>query len=281
MSVVAGIEKFKKAMLGHEEKYVLIGGGACSILFDDAGGNFRLTKDLDVVVLVDDADPSFGRAIWDFIKEGGYESSKRREGGCIYYRFDLPKKSPNKGIYPGEIELFSRRPDFVLEDEKAHIVPLPFDETVSSLSAIILDDGYYEFIRENAVQIEGVSLLSALHIIPLKMRAHIDNMHLYSEGIRISEKNLSKHRGGRQALAFRTDALRCRGVLRGLRGLHRACDEQEEEGRSRREDRLPSQSLPVKKGQMNNLPGRHSVGQWAEEPLCVIRMLSQWFTNIK
>ena len=201
MSVVAGIEKFKKAMLGHEEKYVLIGGGACSILFDDAGGNFRLTKDLDVVVLVDDADPSFGRAIWDFIKEGGYESSKRREGGCIYYRFDLPKKSPNEGIYPGEIELFSRRPDFVLEDEKAHIVPLPFDETVSSLSAIILDDGYYEFIRENAVQIEGVSLLSALHIIPLKMRAHIDNMHLYSEGIRISEKNLSKHRGDVAELA--------------------------------------------------------------------------------
>lgn len=66
MSVVAGINRFKETMRGHEGEYVLIGGGACSLLFDEVGVDFRLTKDLDVVVLVDDADPSFGRAIWAF-----------------------------------------------------------------------------------------------------------------------------------------------------------------------------------------------------------------------
>lgn len=71
---------------------------------------------------------------------------------------------------------------------------MPFDDTVSSLSAIILNDGYFEFIKSNAVVHEGISLLMALHIIPLKMRAHIDNVRLHGEGVPISEKVLKKHR---------------------------------------------------------------------------------------
>ncbi len=194
MSVVAGIERFKEAMSGHEGEYVLIGGGACSLLFNEAGIDFRLTKDLDVVVLVDDAGPSLGRAIWDFVRDGGYETGKRKEGGCTYYRFTLPADSPHAGTFPGEIELFARHPDFILEDEGSHVAPLPFDGTVSSLSAIILDDGYYEFIRKNATSVEGVSTLTALRIILLKMRARVDNNRLHNKGIQISEKVLRKHR---------------------------------------------------------------------------------------
>lgn len=194
MPLVAGIEEFRKAMVGHENQYVLIGGAACSILFDEAGAGFRLTKDLDVVVLVDECDASFGRAIWDFVRVGGYVAGKRREGQCAYYRFSLPEGSPFVGRYPGEIELFARHPDFALEDEESWIAPLPFDEAVSSLSAIILDDGYYDFIGSNAVLVNGVSLLTALHIIPLKMRAHIDNARLRSEGVHVSDKTLRKHR---------------------------------------------------------------------------------------
>lgn len=194
MSLVAGIEKFKEAMAGYEDCYVLIGGGACSILLNEAGADFRLTKDLDVVVLVDDCPASFAQAVWDFVRDGGYRAWTRREGSCSYYRFALPSGSPNVGKYPGEIELFSRHPSFTLEDENSHVAPMPFDESVSSLSAIILEDGYYEFIRSNAVTMDGVSVLSALHIIPLKMRAHVDNHRLHDEGIHISEKVLKKHR---------------------------------------------------------------------------------------
>lgn len=194
MPAVAGIEKFKEAMAGHKGEYVLIGGGACSILFDEAGMDFRQTKDLDVVVLVDNVGPSLGRSIWDFVREGGYEAGKRREGGCTYYRFTLPSGSPNAGTFPSEIELFARHPDFVLENEGSHVAPLPFDDTVSSLSAIILDDGYYEFIKANLTSINEVSTLSALCIIPLKMRAHVDNRRLHDKGVRISQKVLKKHR---------------------------------------------------------------------------------------
>ena len=72
MPRVAGIESFREAMAGHESEYVLIGGGACSLLFDEVGADFRLTKDLDIVVLVDDASPSFARALWEFVRAGGY-----------------------------------------------------------------------------------------------------------------------------------------------------------------------------------------------------------------
>ncbi|WP_270243014.1 hypothetical protein [Collinsella tanakaei] len=84
MPVVAGLEKFKEAMVGNEDNYVLIGGAACSILFDEAGAAFRATKDLDVVVIKDGKQSSFGEAMWKLIREGGYNAGKRREGGCTY-----------------------------------------------------------------------------------------------------------------------------------------------------------------------------------------------------
>lgn len=194
MSVIVGLNTFKEAMSGHEDSYALIGGGACSILFDEAGADFRLTKDLDIVILSDSHDPSFARAMWRFVKSGGYYAAKRKNGTCSYYRFTLPKDSPLAGEYPGQIELFARHPTFKLAHEESWIAPLPFDSTVSSLSAIILDDGHFEFVKSNTTEVAGISLLDALHIIPLKMRAHIDNNRLHEEGVSISDKVLKKHR---------------------------------------------------------------------------------------
>ncbi len=80
---------------------------------------------------------------------------------------------------------------------------MPFDEGASSLSAIILDDGYYEFIRSNAVSIDGISTLDALHIIPLKMRAHVDLNRKHEAGAPDGRngKNLRKHRSDIASLA--------------------------------------------------------------------------------
>lgn len=181
--------------------YVLIGGGACSILFDEEGLSFRATGDLDVVVITDRTDAAFARSLWDFIGRGGYKTGKRSDGGCTYYRFRLPDGSPSISEYPEQIELFARHPDFRLLDEASEIAPLPFDETVSSLSAIILDDGYYEFIREHAAPVAGVTTLSAIHIIPLKMRAHIDLNRKHDEGRRCNDKDLRKHRADVAELA--------------------------------------------------------------------------------
>lgn len=196
MPVIAGIEKFSRAMAAHSDGYVLIGGAACSVLFDRAGLDFRLTKDLDIVVIADRADYEFARDLWGFIKEGGYEAGVRREGECTYYRFQLAEDSPNRFEYPGQIELFARRPDFDLSDKGTPIAPLPFDGAVSSLSAIILDDEYYEFIRDGAISVDGLATLDALHIIPLKMRAHVDLNRKHEAGAPdgVNSKNLRKHR---------------------------------------------------------------------------------------
>ncbi|WP_268878517.1 hypothetical protein [Enorma shizhengliae] len=40
MPTVNGIEAFRDAMASHNDEYVLIGGGACSILFDAVGDSF-------------------------------------------------------------------------------------------------------------------------------------------------------------------------------------------------------------------------------------------------
>ena len=45
-----GIDKFKERFAGHDGEYVLIGGGACDLLFGEAGQDFRATKDLDLVL---------------------------------------------------------------------------------------------------------------------------------------------------------------------------------------------------------------------------------------
>ena len=54
-----GIDKFKERFTGHDGEYVLIGGGACDLLFGEAGQDFRATKDLDLVLLVEALTPEF------------------------------------------------------------------------------------------------------------------------------------------------------------------------------------------------------------------------------
>lgn len=195
MPIANGIEAFRDAVTSHDDEYVLIGGGACRILFDAAGEPFRMTKDLDIIVLTDVGGGSgFTSDFWAFIKQNGYECWKQAEGACAYYRFNLPKDSPRLLQAPEQIELFARHPDFALEDEGSVIAPLHFDEGISSLLAIILDDGYYEFIRSHVTIAGGVPLLMPLHIIPLKMRAHIDLNQKHQEGRHVNEKDLTKHR---------------------------------------------------------------------------------------
>ena len=183
MPKVRGVERFADAMSNCEGSYVLIGGGACSVLFDSEGDSFRATEDLDVVVIVDRNCIEFATALWAFIKSVGYEIGKTADGKCTYYRFRMPEGSRRALDYPGQIELFARHPDFTLEDETSEVAPLSFDGAISSLSAIILDDGYYEFIRDSATNIGGITLLDALHIIPLKMRAHIDTTGAMKKGV--------------------------------------------------------------------------------------------------
>ena len=101
---VAGIDKFRNAMTGFEDDYVLIGGSACDLLMGERGVEFRATKDLDVVVLADHAGKGFARALWSFVRAGGYEPWASSGGAIRFYRF----ASPSAPGYPRMLELFAR-----------------------------------------------------------------------------------------------------------------------------------------------------------------------------
>src|SRR5690606_25080457 len=88
---------------------------------------------------------SFGFSIycsffWEFVKAGGYQNQQKSTGGKQVYRFDKPATDG----YPFMLELFSRAPDQLGIQEDAHLIPIPAEEEISSLSAILLDDDYYQ-----------------------------------------------------------------------------------------------------------------------------------------
>lgn len=143
-----GIDKFKERFTGHDGEYVLIGGGACDLLFGEAGQDFRATKDLDLVLLVEALTPEFGQIFWDFVKEGGYENRQKSSGKPQFYRFSKPEDP----AFPAMLELFART-DVDLRDAESGLMPIHIDDEVSSLSAILLDEEYYQPLdRQNVGQ---------------------------------------------------------------------------------------------------------------------------------
>ena len=53
--------KFKEYFENHTNQYVFIGGTACDILLNELGAPFRSTKDLDIVLIIEALDASFGK----------------------------------------------------------------------------------------------------------------------------------------------------------------------------------------------------------------------------
>ncbi len=77
--MVRGMDLFREHFAGFEDRYVLIGGAACDLAMQDAGLDFRATKDLDIVLCVEALDAEFVEAFWAFVKRGGYK--QQRAGG--------------------------------------------------------------------------------------------------------------------------------------------------------------------------------------------------------
>lgn len=188
--MVVGIDRFRDYFGDYSDRYVLIGGAAVDLLMDRAGIAFRVTRDLDVVLLVESLDADFGAAFWEFVAAGGYMHRHKSTGRPCFYRFHSPKESG----YPYMIELFAKRDEFVELPPEAVIGRLAVADEVSSLSAIMLDDDYYEFVRSGAQTIDDVPLLGATHLIPLKARAWVDLTDRRARGEHVQSDEIAKHR---------------------------------------------------------------------------------------
>jgi transposase InsO family protein len=100
--MVRGIDRFKDYFKDHTDKYVMIGGTACDIAMIQMGLDFRATRDLDIVLVVEAVDAEFGSLFWEFVKEGQYQNKQKSTGKSLFYRFDTPKDD----TYPYMLELF-------------------------------------------------------------------------------------------------------------------------------------------------------------------------------
>lgn len=188
--MVRGIGKFKEWFKDYSEQYVIIGGTACDLLMSEEGLDFRATKDFDLVLIVEAIDKNFGYRFWEFVITAGYEHCNKSVGKPEFYRFYKPRSKE----YPIMIELFSRRLSSIELPENAILSPIPLEEDLSSLSAILLDDDYYEFMKHGRIKIDGVTVLEPEYLIPFKAKAWLDLSEKKARGERVDSKNIRKHK---------------------------------------------------------------------------------------
>lgn len=188
--MVVGLDVFRDHFSGFSDRYVLIGGTAAYLLLDEADLQPRATRDLDIVLCVEALDADFVRAFWDFVEAGGYQNRQRSTGRKVFYRFTHPADES----YPVMLELFSRRLDELVLGDDSALTPIPVSEEVASLSAILLDDEYYDFLHAHKLEIEGLSLAGETSLIPLKASAWLDLTKRRADGERIDSRDIKKHR---------------------------------------------------------------------------------------
>jgi hypothetical protein len=187
--VVIGLDRFREHFAAFTDQYILIGGAACTVVMEEVGQDFRATKDLDIVLCVEALNAEFGTAFWQFIGDGQYEHQQKSTGQKQFYRFHTPAVAE----YPFMLELFSRAPEVLTPAEGSHLTPIPLDEEISSLSAILMDKGYYDFLQSGKRVIDGLQVAGPEHLIPLKARAWLDMAGRIAAGSPVDSRNHKKH----------------------------------------------------------------------------------------
>ena len=186
--MVNGMDRFVEKFRLYPDCYTVIGGTACAVLMSEAGIEFRATKDIDMILIMEARYREFAKAFWEYIKEGGYKCGWKNSDQVHFYRFTDPKPG-----YPFMIELFSREPDYIKQVPEG-IVPLHIDDDTSSLSAILLNDDYYRFMLAGRKTVNGISVLTVERLIPFKMYAWLDLKDRKIRGEHVNERDLKKHK---------------------------------------------------------------------------------------
>ena len=201
--MVKGIERFREYFRDFTDQYVLIGGAACDISFESNNAYFRATRDLDVVLIVEALTREFGQRFWNFIRDGGYQNRAKSSGTPQFYRFDKPLQES----FPSMIELFART-DYILESD-GELTPIHIDDSVSSLSAILLNDTYYQALLQGRDVIDGFSVLQHSYLIPFKAKAWLDLKARSQRGEHVDSRDMKKHRNDIIRLAGELVLERC------------------------------------------------------------------------
>ena len=189
-----GLDKFREAFKDFSDNYVIIGGTACDITMTGTEVHPRATHDIDMIIVVERMTPQYGERFWQFIREAGYrpEKSKAKEGESPKY--EMYRFVDGNPGFPEMIELLSRHPDALGEPKGLTIEPLPIDGEQSSLSAIIMDDDYYQFTIEHSLLTDEIRHADSAALVALKTRAYLNLIQDKQNGKHVNSKDIRKHR---------------------------------------------------------------------------------------
>lgn len=202
---VRGLDLFRERFAANRDSFVLIGGAACELWLAEQNLEFRATKDLDIVLILERLSPGFVRDFWRFIEEGRYEIRWRNEGGPpVLYRFEKPADAR----FPLKIEFFCREAVPLEVGPDQRIVPVRMEDT-RSLSAILLNDDYYRYLLDHCRITREIQSANASALIPLKARAWLDLSRRQADGEPVDDGDVKKHRN---------DVFRLAATLPGISG---------------------------------------------------------------
>lgn len=188
--MVRGVEKFREYFTDYPDSYIIIGGTALDRVISEAGFTPRHTDDIDIILVIHALNREFIEKFWQFINDGGYVDKEIKTTERKYYRFQKPAHND----FPVKIELFSKEPDSVVIPEGLHLTPVPVEEGLSDLSAILLDDDYYQFTLSNSTQSAGINYATKEALVCLKAKAYLENKRLKEEGVNIQTRDVVKHK---------------------------------------------------------------------------------------
>ncbi|MNP98401.1 hypothetical protein D3C85_110180 [compost metagenome] len=188
--MVVGLDTFRVHFKDFQDCYIIIGGTACDIILEEAAFTPRATDDIDIILIVEALSPEFVVKFWEFIKLGQYTIQQKNEEERNCYRF----AGPTNPAYPKQLELFSKIPDIIDANEGAHLTPIPVEEGLSSLSAILLNEEYYAYTIENSDRKGDVHFASPYTLICLKAFAFLNNTERKSNGQKVRSVDIKKHK---------------------------------------------------------------------------------------
>lgn len=188
--MVNGLAVFKKYFDAYPDNYVIIGGTACDMIIGEAGFRPRATKDIDIILVVEALNTAFVKQFWQFIQDGDYSRKEKSGDEKKCYRFMEPKNRE----FPFQIELFARKPELLDIGESAHLTPIPVDDDLSRLSAILLNDDFYHFMLAHCTMDDGLHRANTEALICLKAKACLDIADRIAGGSREDSKQIGKHK---------------------------------------------------------------------------------------
>ncbi|WP_312459224.1 hypothetical protein [Proteiniclasticum sp.] len=189
--MIHGLHKFREYFQDFKDNYVITGGLASYLLLDDAGFDMaRATKDIDLVLSVEALTDTFISQFWKFVKAGGYTCIRKSTGKRRFYRFTHPSSTE----FPIMLEILSCKTERFELGEDGMVLPMLLEDEIVSLSAILLNKDYYDFVMKQKIELNGLMIADVSCIIPLKARAWIDNKQRRENGEIIQKGDIKKHK---------------------------------------------------------------------------------------